>query len=995
MNEYSTSTLCLTYQKVKAKLIEFNVDKTQYPRFQIESTELSYFSVYLLSRYAEEYFKDPESDDTKRIYNELTIASQYFDMCEKSKANVNYNWDFLLSASCAYFLSDNFGSSKVIINKVCVRDLPNDHCRAIYYILTFIFFERRDWNQKFTFAEILDSLLKYLIGEQDEKVVYALIARFNYSPNEMMSSFYKDIFYAIVRKIIECSSIKLLPELSSIDRNLWRHEIRKEHFPKILWQAQRLIGQKGVFSGKSCIVQLPTGVGKTKSIELIIKSAFLSGRASVVIIVAPLRALCNEILNDMEKSFSNEAKINKISDAIQEDFVMNFDVNLKNIIICTPEKLNYLFIHDPDSLRLVDLFIFDEGHLFDDDNRGTEYELLLTKIINSTANVSQKILISAVISNARDLSNWLTNSNDNFVNDSEIKTTMKSFSFLSKNNYTLYFFDKNFDRYSCFIPNLLSDIKLEKIGRERKQRIFPTNAMQNSLYLADKLCRQGVVAIYINQARTIHTLYKELSIVVQHGLTLNNLIEANNSSEVMKMLRLISLHYGEISDVYFLASQGIFPHYSNLENGIKISTEFAVKNGLLNTIVCTSTLTQGVNLPIKYLILSTLNENRFVMTNRSFQNLIGRTARSGMHTEGTIIISETEYYDNRLNRKNHKFYLWKELAGKLNRENNEKCSSTILKLVEDFNLDYGFTIKNREIYDYLCDNYLDDMVYENLTKLLIDKYGTKKQVLIEELINKIKFVVEKIENYLINQLDNEEDLSAESICERTYGYAIGTSEEKQKLLNLFDVISKKITSYPSKEMLIRFATAMTDINKGEVIYDWFLSNKNLLRTNMNEFLKNIETIFTEVCDFKGKEYFSDTIDMWINNMSYYEIAEEIQENDIHKVEKLCNKIISYEYSFFIGSLIDICKEEIIIDELNYLKMYQKMIKYGLSNRIEIEIYECGLADRAIAHLISRYFNNNPLANIKQKFIAHQTEILEITNEYPSIFSNIVNKIIEN
>lgn len=63
----------------------------------------------------------------------------------------------------------------------------------------------------------------------------------------------------------------------------------------MLWPAQQLIGEKGVLRGQSAIVQLPTGVGKTKSIELIIRSSFASDRATTAIIVAPLRALCNEI----------------------------------------------------------------------------------------------------------------------------------------------------------------------------------------------------------------------------------------------------------------------------------------------------------------------------------------------------------------------------------------------------------------------------------------------------------------------------------------------------------------------------------------------------------------------------------------------------------------------------------------------------------------------------------------------------------------------------
>ena len=73
----------------------------------------------------------------------------------------------------------------------------------------------------------------------------------------------------------------------------------------------KINSRKGIVAWRSSIVQLPTGVGKTRSIELIIRAAFLSERANIAIIVAPLRALCNEITMDMYKAFGNDVTINQ------------------------------------------------------------------------------------------------------------------------------------------------------------------------------------------------------------------------------------------------------------------------------------------------------------------------------------------------------------------------------------------------------------------------------------------------------------------------------------------------------------------------------------------------------------------------------------------------------------------------------------------------------------------------------------------------------------
>lgn len=42
------------------------------------------------------------------------------------------------------------------------------------------------------------------------------------------------------------------------------------------------------------------------------------------------------------------------------------------------------------------------------------------------------------------------------------------------------------------------------------------------------------------------------------------------------------------------------------------------------------------------------------------ENLMGRTARAGIYTEGSIIITDCKIYDNRTNWKNGGGYLWND-----------------------------------------------------------------------------------------------------------------------------------------------------------------------------------------------------------------------------------------------------------------------------------------------------------------------------------------------
>lgn len=124
---------------------------------------------------------------------------------------------------------------------------------------------------------------------------------------------------AILFLSIEQSAWRLLPNYTELPSEKWRDYLRGKNGLKMLWPAQQLIGNSNILRGVNGIVQLPTGVGKTKSIELIIRSAFVEQRVSIVVIVAPLRALCNEITTDMIKTFGGEVKINQFSDVLQED----------------------------------------------------------------------------------------------------------------------------------------------------------------------------------------------------------------------------------------------------------------------------------------------------------------------------------------------------------------------------------------------------------------------------------------------------------------------------------------------------------------------------------------------------------------------------------------------------------------------------------------------------------------------------------------------------
>lgn len=145
---------------------------------------------------------------------------------------------------------------------------------------------------------------------------------------------------------------------------------------------------------------MPTGVGKTKSLELIIETGIISNRIKNTIVVSPLRALCNEITDDLAQALQDEIVITQFSDILQTDFDLEFLSNdNNNVVICTPEKLDYVLYHQSNVFDLIDLIVFDEAHMFDDGNRGVNFELLISEIRSRIDFSKKQLIIALAISN--------------------------------------------------------------------------------------------------------------------------------------------------------------------------------------------------------------------------------------------------------------------------------------------------------------------------------------------------------------------------------------------------------------------------------------------------------------------------------------------------------------------------------------------------------------------------------------------------------------------
>lgn len=1005
----NTSNYMLKYQKAKAKLVEYDIPRKDYPKFPLNSNELSYPVVYILSRYAESVIENNVAD-MEEFSPHLVAASQYFDAAVGANDREEYDVDFLLSGAAAYFLSDDFGSAKVLCSEFFVRINPeiNEPQKITGNLLGYLLLNR-DFHISVDTPngeKVCHSLLAYYnTGEGVEKI-RGLLSEYRkavYENDAPMEIYYVDILCAIVMVALSKSSWILLPRYSELDQSLWSDYLKGPKAPRMLWPAQQLIGEKGVLRGQSAVVQLPTGVGKTKSIELVIRSSFASGRATTAIIVAPLRALCNEIANDMISAFGDEVLVNQFSDVLEEDFSLELFLSFKSkILICTPEKLSYIIHHQADFLDEIGLYIFDEGHMFDDGSRGAIYELLISEIRSHISGKEQIILLSAVLSNAEQIQKWLLGEAGVLASDSKIRATPKTIGFASQTKDIHYYSDDSAQE-DFYVPRSIEVIALQKRPREKKQRYFPelTDAKDIAIYYANKLCKNGGVAIFANRTSTVLTVINRIIELRDRGCLLAEIKGNSDGKEMSRLAQLMSDYYGEQHPYTIACYLGVVPHYSNLPNGLRLAVEHACRNKALRLVVCTSTLAQGVNIPIKYLFMTSFMVARNSMRIRSFQNLMGRTARSGMYTEGSVIVTDPRLFDNKNNRKNGGNYKWNECIKMFDDSAAEPCGSSILSLVQDIRIDYETRAIGAKVAQHIIDHYNEPDCFEQyvnkLTTALHKVYPQKNASSIVESVMARKSIVEAIENHLCFVFSIDENADKQSIaadiCKETLAYFMANDDEKALLEEIFNIITLK-TNKIDYSQIKNYARTMIGIDSLLQIEKWIAENHLTRQNYTNEQLvEMIISFFQETHTLKkGTKCFADICQMWLDGCSFVGMYESTSL-PIADLEDICNKSISYELSFFVGSIIDIIEisDEDIVNPLPNLLRLQRRLKYGVKTETAVSICEKIFNDRFLANLLADEIGHDTIEtnSIVGVIQSHKDDILDILSAYPTYFSERV------
>ncbi len=1014
MKPEKESLKTLQYTQSVAKTIEFEVPQQMRERiearFSHKPEDIFDIVIALLCEISNTY-RNPESleDDIRKEEEKLRFCAEFLDNYKNSERLTLLNDYCLLIGAAAYYLSNLPGSSKVLINSLNLDslNLDGDGLENLLYCLL----AEKSLN--------IDSIIgsKYF---DDLKIISDSLDTFNKSgidygllklSEELEDSAFKigtdreiflsDIIFSIIYKKILISSWILLPKFSELSIDIWKSYLSTEKSIKTLWPAQILLGQADVYKGESCVIQLPTSSGKTKSTELIIRSAFLSGRAKIAVIIAPFKALCHEIKRDYRKAFKTEdINIDEINDILTQDDLNEFIIkeDKKTIIILTPEKFYYLIHFDSSFIKNIGLLILDEGHQFDNDERGVTYELLITYLNKELPETTQKVLISAVISNASEISSWL-NKNENVISGNSFLPTKRNVGFFNyEYNGNINFVDYKYPHnQSYFVPFIFDVVKLPLKGRETKERVFPDlrDPKSVALFLSIKMSKRGVTAIFCGTKVTVNAILKILPDIYERLPDYKKPIIYSDSEEVEKLKRMINQNLGSESNLYQSSQFGIFSHHSDVPLGIKYCIEYGLQEEKIKCVVCTSTLAQGVNLPIKYLFIPNTNQGEDFISVRDFQNLIGRVARAGKITDGCIIFTKRDSIYN-----THNFDL-------LDANKSKKCSSSLLEILKDPNPFYQFANKQDLVDFYIRKINVDEVVKRYLGEDYEKTTPKEKEKIYKDFKKKLKYVA-SIENFFMLFGDELCYDKVNNYIENTLAYYLLDEDNREFLLYILGEIASNVLETLPPERRIVLTKTIQGLNDSILLSKFYDENyDNFLKCSTT--IEILETFWPYLIEnnvvyqfsfIDNKDLLLESIKKWINGASYYELWNTLKASEkgnrfaknIENVVNLFDSGINYNCCVIVNALAELIGDK---DEktTNILKLLQRQLKYGLPSNKLISLFELGFCDRCLAQQLEQYVDEEyDKEIIRFDLLKNKDAVLEVLHQYPSYFETVFERL---
>jgi len=451
----------------------------------------------------------------------------------------------------------------------------------------------------------------------------------------------------------------------------------------LVWPAQA-VGIRALVNDPSFVLCTPTGSGKTTIATLAtIQSLFadpvsatqkLNGplHANLVLYLVPSRALAAEVEARFAQDLSGIAADPIVVTGLYGGIDWGptdawIQADRPTIVICTFEKadalLRYLGVLFLSRVRLA---VIDEAHMVEQDpsrlvdllegtSRAYRLEQLGSRLLRARDEHGFRIVaLSAVAARAAPaLARWVGSSSDAVPTTSSYRSTRQMLGRLEVDDAGQ--FEIHYDlmdgrslqfeeeqRFSTpYVPKPFGPVPggLTDPGKPELRMRAPT--LWAALQLAGERQDGTSSSVLISITQNIEGFAASCAALMDQWSdeSLPNYRSTDVTDTLWQRCLASAADYFSIqSTEYRLLEHGIAVHHGKMPVLLARRLKAVIDRGLVRIIIATSTLSEGVNIPVSYLLMPSVYRGTSPFSLQEFSNVIGRAGRPGVSTEGSALV---------------------------------------------------------------------------------------------------------------------------------------------------------------------------------------------------------------------------------------------------------------------------------------------------------------------------------------------------------------------
>jgi hypothetical protein len=550
-----------------------------------------------------------------------------------------------------------------------------------------------------------------------------------------------------------------------------------------LWPSQIAAARRAIDPNDDLVVALPTSAGKTRIAELCILRALADEKRTVY--VTPLRALSAQLERVLARTFVPlGATVTSLYGASGATLIDAQTLVSADIVVATPEKLDFALRQDAGVLNDVALVVFDEGHMIGLGSREIRYEVLIQRLLRRQDAGSRRIVCLSAMFNPKDelfkdFGNWLRSDAPGDFVHVQWRPTRQRFATLDWSSHSHSGMLSFIDDEKPFVPRFVEVSPPKK----RRKKPFPQDEIEFCICAANAFARDGhTVLVYSPQRNLVEPLAGEFRRVSDQGSLTSVKIP---KAEHMAAAKAIGREWlGDEHPAVRALEVGVGTHHGALPRPFLNAVEELLDARRLSIVVASPTLAQGIDLACSVLIFRSLRryeDGEWVpISPAEFANVVGRAGRAFVDLDGVAVLPT---FDAKSRSQQHAIF-----NNLIEQSRGQRLLSGMAQAIWQIakQLRQKLNVREGEFLEYVLnhhDLWADTRLAgegpasedEDEVEDSLEKYIADLDVALFSLIEPLDTDVEKIATTL-------DEVLKDSLWKRTLAHATGAQRDLQRAL---------------------------------------------------------------------------------------------------------------------------------------------------------------------------------------------------------------------